>query len=117
MTPESDLESFSGPEIRHRPSDMWPGTGRVHKRIRAGVPLLREAQSERVTCGVSQRELLNREAIKKRLLSPACYTRTRCLALGFRCIAYWDGRFDRPFTYTHYAICTKGWRWVVWNGG
>lgn len=68
------------------------------------------AASAGVSCATAK-------AIRKKLLSPACFTRTRCTALGFRCVAYWDGRFDRPFTYSHYAICTKNWLWVVWNGG
>jgi hypothetical protein len=63
-----------------------------------------------VTCATA-------EAIKRRLISSACYTRTRCLASGFRCVAQWDGRFDRPFSYTHHAMCNNGWRWLVWDGG
>src|SRR5438876_849160 len=27
---------------------------------------------------------------------------------GFTCLAFWDGRYDRPFTYTHHAICREG---------
>src|SRR5262245_36951161 len=63
-----------------------------------------------VTCATA-------EAIKHRLISPACYSRTRCVASGFRCVAYWEARFDRPFSYTHHALCNDRWRWVVWDGG
>jgi hypothetical protein len=57
------------------------------------------------------------EVIKHRLISSACFTRTRCVVDGFRCVAYWEGRFDRPFSYTHHALCNDQWRWVVWDGG
>jgi hypothetical protein len=56
------------------------------------------------------------EKVKRRLLG-ACYLRTRCVAEGFRCVAYWDGRFDRSFEFTHHALCVNGWRWIVWDGG
>jgi hypothetical protein len=52
-----------------------------------------------------------------RITSPACITRTRCTAYRFRCVAYWSGRFDRPFSYTHHAECNDGWRWILWDGG
>jgi hypothetical protein len=52
-----------------------------------------------------------------RVLSPACVHRTRCTADGFRCVAYWSGRFDRPFSYTNHALCNERWRWIFWDGG
>jgi len=52
-----------------------------------------------------------------RVLSPACVHRTRCTAYGFRCVAYWSGRFDQPFSYTNHALCNEGWRWIFWDGG
>ena len=67
------------------------------------------AVSQGVTCATA-------EKVKKRLIG-ACYTRTRCVVEGFRCVAYWDGRFERPFEYTHHALCVSGWRWIVWDGG
>jgi hypothetical protein len=67
------------------------------------------AVSPGVTCATA-------EAIKNALIG-RCYSRKSCVAGGFRCIAYWDGRFDQPFSYTHYAICIHARSWVVWNGG
>lgn len=68
------------------------------------------AASPGVTCATA-------ETVKKKLLSPACYQRERCVVEGFRCVAFWDGRFDRPFTDTHHALCSSGWHWIVWDGG
>lgn len=67
------------------------------------------AVSPGVTCATAQR-------VKQKLIG-ACYTRSRCVAKGFRCVAYWDGRFDRPFEFTHHALCVNGWRWILWDGG
>jgi hypothetical protein len=52
-----------------------------------------------------------------RILSRACVNRTHCTAYGFRCVAYWSGRFDQPFSYTSHAFCNDGWRWIFWDGG
>jgi hypothetical protein len=46
-----------------------------------------------VTCATA-------EAIKRRLISSACYTRTRCVAFGFRCVAYWESSL-RPTLQLH----------------
>jgi hypothetical protein len=62
-----------------------------------------------VTCATA-------EIVKDRLTSPGCYQRARCVVEGFRCVAFWDGRFDRPFMYTHHALCSSGWRWIEWDG-
>ena len=51
------------------------------------------------------------------IFSPRCGTRNRCVALGFTCVAYWDGRYDRPFEYTHHAICHDGRRRIVMDEG
>lgn len=68
------------------------------------------AVSAGVSCAVAAK-------IKHFLISPPCFAHLRCTSAGFRCVAYWDGRFDRPFAYSHYALCNDRWRWVVWNGG
>ena len=68
------------------------------------------AASRGVTCAIA-------ETVKNRLTSPACYKRERCVVAGFRCVAFWDGRFDRPFMYTHHALCNSGWRWIEWDRG
>ncbi len=52
-----------------------------------------------------------------RTLRSTCWNRNRCVVDGFRCIAEWDGRFDRPFFFTHHALCNSGWRWIEWDGG
>jgi hypothetical protein len=57
------------------------------------------------------------EQVKRRLISALCYAKTRCAVLGFRCVAYWEGRFTRPFEFTHHALCNSGWRWIEWDGG
>jgi hypothetical protein len=55
-------------------------------------------------------------AVARTLTSRACYLRNRCVVDGFRCVAYWEGRFDRLFEYTHHALCSNGWRWIEWDG-
>jgi hypothetical protein len=39
------------------------------------------------------------------VFSERCWNRTRCETGGFTCIAIWDGRTDRPFSFTHHADC------------
>jgi hypothetical protein len=39
------------------------------------------------------------------VFSARCAKKNRCLVLGFTCLAYWDGRYDRPFEYTNHAVC------------
>lgn len=68
------------------------------------------AASPAVTCQTAER-------VKSKLTSAACYTYARCLAEGFRCVAYWDGAFGRSFEQTSHALCSEGWRWIVWDGG
>lgn len=67
------------------------------------------AASRGVTCTTAERV--------KRALETVCYPKLRCVIAGFRCVAFWDGRFDRPFEYTHHALCNAGWRWIEWDGG
>ena len=67
------------------------------------------AASPGVTCATAERV--------KHALETVCYLRLRCVTAGFRCVAFWDGRFDRPFEYTHHALCNAGWRWIEWDGG
>jgi hypothetical protein len=52
-----------------------------------------------------------------KVFSTACVTRNRCIAFGFTCLALWDGRYDRPFDYTHHAICRDGERRIVMDEG
>lgn len=44
-------------------------------------------------------------AVEATVFSRRCVSRNRCIASGFTCLAFWDGRYDRPFSYTHHAIC------------
>jgi len=55
--------------------------------------------------GVSCRTAFEVEA---KVFSDACFERTRCDGYGFTCLAFWDGRYDRPFSYTHHAVCRDG---------
>lgn len=68
------------------------------------------AASPGVSCATARKVIA-------RVLSSACVSRTRCTAYGFRCVAYWSGRFDQPFSYTNHALCNEGWRWILWDGG
>jgi hypothetical protein len=67
------------------------------------------AASPGVTCATA-------EKVKRALVSPSCYQRSRCLIRGFRCVGYWDGRFA-SFEASSHALCNDGWRWIVWDGG
>lgn len=44
-------------------------------------------------------------AVEAGVFSNRCGNRTRCDTHGFTCIAIWDGRTDRPFSFTHHADC------------
>jgi hypothetical protein len=68
------------------------------------------AASPNVDCTTARR-------IETKVFSPACIGRTRCDAYGFTCLAVWDGRYDRPFTYTHHAACQTGKRRVEMDEG
>jgi hypothetical protein len=68
------------------------------------------AASRGVTCATA-------EKVRSRLISPSCYTRNRCVVGAFRCVAYWDGRFDLTFEDSSHALCNDRWRWIVWDGG
>lgn len=68
------------------------------------------AASPGVSCATARRVIA-------RVLSPVCVKRTRCSAYGFRCVAYWSGRFDQPFSYTNHALCNEEWSWIFWDGG
>ncbi len=57
-----------------------------------------------------------REA-EREVFSQRCYRSNRCAAAGFTCLAFWDGRYDRPFDYTHHAICHDGRRRIVMDEG
>jgi hypothetical protein len=68
------------------------------------------AASPDISCATARK-------IIARVLSPVCVNRNRCTAYGFRCVAYWSGRFDQPFSYTDHALCNEDWRWIFWDGG
>ena len=51
-----------------------------------------------VTCATARQ-------VEATVFSDRCYNRTVCDALGFTCVAYWGGRYDRPFSFTHHAVC------------
>ena len=68
------------------------------------------AASPGVTCATA-------EKVRSKLISPSCYQHIRCVVGAFRCVAYWDGRFERSFEYAHHALCNDRWRWIVWDGG
>ena len=59
------------------------------------------AASPDVPCGTARQ-------VEAKVFSSACGNDNRCDARGFTCFAYWDGRYDRPFSYTHHAICRNG---------
>jgi hypothetical protein len=67
------------------------------------------AASVGVTCATARRV--------ERALETVCYRKIRCEVAGFRCVAYLDGRFDRPFQYTNHALCNARWSWIEWDGG
>ena len=46
--------------------------------------------------------------VEAKVFSPTCVQRTRCDGYRFTCLAFWDGRYDRPFSYTHHAVCRDG---------
>jgi len=68
------------------------------------------AASPDVTCAAAHKVIA-------RVFSPACVHKTRCAAYGFRCVAYWSGGFDQPFSYTNHAVCNDRWRWIFYDGG
>jgi hypothetical protein len=43
--------------------------------------------------------------VERKVFAQPCVRHNACGAYGFLCLAYWEGRYDRPFTYTHHAIC------------
>jgi len=59
------------------------------------------AASPRVPCSTAR-------TVEAKVFSSSCVERTRCDAAGFTCLAFWDGRYDRPFSYTHHAVCRAG---------
>src|ERR1700680_2827051 len=46
--------------------------------------------------------------VAARVFSSACANRNRCGAYGFTCLALWEDRYDRPFSYPHHAVCRSG---------
>src|ERR1700690_2073842 len=56
---------------------------------RPGGPGNYLAASPSVSCATARK-------VEAKVFSSACVQRTRCLAYGFTCLAFWDGRYDRP---------------------
>jgi len=67
-----------------------------------------------ISAGVSCRTA---RRIEETVLSSACIGGNRCHTYGFTCLAVWEGRYDRPFSYTHHAVCRSGQRRVVLDAG
>jgi hypothetical protein len=55
--------------------------------------------------------------VEAAVFSARCGRKNRCTAERFTCLAYWDGRYDRPFEFTHHAICHEGKRRIVMDEG
>lgn len=68
---------------------------------RPGLPGNYLAASPTVSCTTASR-------VEGKVFSSSCVNDNHCDAEGFACLAYWDGRYDRPFEYTHHAICRSG---------
>ena len=94
------IGSTQGPDLR-------PGL-RYCKR--PGGPGNYLAASPSVSCRAARE-------VELRVFSRACRNRTRCYAYGFTCLAFWDGRYDRPFSYTHFATCRAGARRIEADEG
>ena len=45
-------------------------------------------------------------SVVARITSRKCWGGQQCDIRGFVCISYWNGRFTRPFRFTHHGICT-----------
>jgi len=86
-----------------------PGPGLRYCK-RPGGPGNYLAASPNVSCALARK-------VEAKVISPSCYSRTRCVAYGFVCLAYWDGRYDRPFSYAHHAICRAGARRIEMDEG
>jgi hypothetical protein len=46
-----------------------------------------------------------------------CNTRAVCDVAGFRCRAYWNGRYGKTFEGVDHALCINGLRRIEWDGG
>jgi hypothetical protein len=55
--------------------------------------------------------------VEATVFSRACASKNRCAVSAFTCLALWDGRYDRPFEYTHHAICHRGRARIVIDEG
>jgi hypothetical protein len=88
---------------------LGPGPGLRYCK-RPGGPGNYLAASPSVSCSTARK-------VEAKVFSPACMKRTRCLAYRFTCVSYWDGRYDRPFSYSHHAICRSGARRIEMDEG
>jgi len=51
------------------------------------------------------------------VFSQRCGSQNRCVASGFTCLAFWDGRYDRTFDYSHHSVCHDGTRRIEMDEG
>ncbi len=65
---------------------------------RVGLSLSELSATGDVPCATARK-------VEATLFSRRCVSRNRCIVSGFTCLAFWDGRYDRPFSFTHHAIC------------
>jgi hypothetical protein len=89
--------------------DPGPGHG-LRYCERPGGPGNYLAASPSVGCATARK-------VRNKTMSPVCVYQNRCYAYGFTCLAYWDGRYDRPFDYTHHGICRSGRRRIDFDTG
>jgi hypothetical protein len=86
------------------------GTSGLRYCERPGGPGNFLAASPSVSCRTARK-------VEARVFSSACDEHNRCDAYGFDCLAVWEGRYDRPFSYTHHAVCHSGRRRIVLDAG
>jgi hypothetical protein len=90
------------------PGDTAPGSLRYC--LRPGGPGNYLAASWSVPCRIARQ-------VEATVFAEPCSGRTRCIAGGFTCLALWEGRYDRPFDYTHHAMCRDKSRRVEMDEG
>lgn len=56
-------------------------------------------------------------SVEGKVFSRPCVAKNRCETSGFTCLAFWSGHYDRPFDFTHHAICHDGRRRIVADEG
>ncbi len=77
---------------------------------RVGLSLSELSATGDVPCATARK-------VEATVFSRRCISKNRCIASGFTCLAVWDGRYDRPFDYSHHAICRAGNRRIDMDEG